>query len=395
MFRVAYVSAALTAVCLAVGTRHIAPFAALVLAMVAVCEFTRAREMASIVRGVVVMSANLLVWILIFIYRIPAETRPEYPPLPAFIPVLAALLLFSLQAVAMWTQSIVRRQRISAFQAGEVLIAFTLLVCAILWLVPETGFAIVGLLCMALTATCYLVAFGPFGQQALARNFRIFVVWSSLLFVAALFILAPASVAASLLGLAGLVGIVLASRFRVPGMGLQGVVYLTTAGVISGMLPFAFRALAGQMPGAPSWPILLVVVSALLSCAAAAEVPSESPYRQSLHLIPAVLASVGGSALIIRALSGLLSSRITLDVFHIALLRTITLCLVSLLLAWICARFHRLQLRRIAYLVLIFVAAKLLFEDLPHGKMVFIAASIVVVALTLLGVPRLSRMRLG
>jgi hypothetical protein len=47
---------------------------------------------------------------------------------------------------------------------------------------------------------------------------------------------------------------------------------------------------------------------------------------------------------------------------------------------------------RIAYAALAFVAAKLLFEDLRHGRMEFIAASIFLFAVTLLGVPRLARM---
>ena len=56
------------------------------------------------------------------------------------------------------------------------------------------------------------------------------------------------------------------------------------------------------------------------------------------------------------------------------------------------SRWRRLEMTRVAYAAVAFVAAKLLFEDLRHGRMEFIAASIFVFALTLIGVPQLARM---
>jgi predicted tellurium resistance membrane protein TerC len=52
-------------------------------------------------------------------------------------------------------------------------------------------------------------------------------------------------------------------------------------------------------------------------------------------------------------------------------------------------------MRYLAYGALAFLAAKLLFEDLRHGHMEFIAASIFVFAITLIAVPRLVRMGKG
>ena len=46
---------------------------------------------------------------------------------------------------------------------------------------------------------------------------------------------------------------------------------------------------------------------------------------------------------------------------------------------------------RLAYVALAFVAVKLLFEDLRHGHMAFIAGSIFLFAVTLIAVPRLVR----
>jgi hypothetical protein len=78
-------------------------------------------------------------------------------------------------------------------------------------------------------------------------------------------------------------------------------------------------------------------------------------------------------------------------VFHVAFIRTSILCALALALAFAGSRLRRLELKRIAYAALGLLAAKLVFEDLRHGHMGFIAASIFLFALTLIAVPRLAR----
>ena len=75
----------------------------------------------------------------------------------------------------------------------------------------------------------------------------------------------------------------------------------------------------------------------------------------------------------------------------IAFVRTLVICAVALTLAYCGSRWQRKELAWIAYATLAFVAAKLLFEDLRHGQLVFIAASIFLFAVTLILVPRLVR----
>jgi hypothetical protein len=84
---------------------------------------------------------------------------------------------------------------------------------------------------------------------------------------------------------------------------------------------------------------------------------------------------------------------VNLEVHHIAFIRTLTLCAVSGAFAFGGAHWGRLEMKRVAYTILAFVAAKLLFEDLRHGRMEFIAGSIFLFALTLIAVPRLLRTR--
>jgi len=75
----------------------------------------------------------------------------------------------------------------------------------------------------------------------------------------------------------------------------------------------------------------------------------------------------------------------------VAFIRTLIICAMALGLAFAGSHWRRLELRRLAYAGLALVAAKLVYEDLRHGHMGFIAGSIFLFALTLIGVPRLTR----
>jgi uncharacterized membrane protein YhaH (DUF805 family) len=95
--------------------------------------------------------------------------------------------------------------------------------------------------------------------------------------------------------------------------------------------------------------------------------------------------------MLVQGLLWIAAPRIAPDVFHIAFIRTLTICAVALALAFCGSRWQRMELSWLAYATLVFVAAKLLFEDLRHGRLEFIAASIFLFALTLIAVPRLAR----
>jgi len=77
---------------------------------------------------------------------------------------------------------------------------------------------------------------------------------------------------------------------------------------------------------------------------------------------------------------------------HLAFLRTLTICVAILALAFSGSHWRRLELTRIGYIALALVAVKLVFEDLRLGHLEFIAASIFLFAITLIAVPRIVRM---
>jgi hypothetical protein len=137
--------------------------------------------------------------------------------------------------------------------------------------------------------------------------------------------------------------------------------------------------------------VWIIAFSAVASYSVEKDSPGDKWTRQALHLIPALLAVAAICALLMSGLLALATLAISLDVHHIAFLRTFVISAMSLCLAFAGSRWGRLSMTRMAYIALIFVAAKLLFEDLRHGHMEFIAGSIFLFAITLIAVPRLVR----
>jgi predicted tellurium resistance membrane protein TerC len=78
---------------------------------------------------------------------------------------------------------------------------------------------------------------------------------------------------------------------------------------------------------------------------------------------------------------------------HLAFIRTLTLCAVALALAFSGAHWRRLELTRLGFAVLVLLAVKLVAEDLRHGHLGYTAASICLVAFTLIAVPRVGHTR--
>jgi hypothetical protein len=166
---------------------------------------------------------------------------------------------------------------------------------------------------------------------------------------------------------------------------------LVTASIASGLLDYDFHSLAGTLPDTVSVAACIVAVCALVCYAGSRPVQGESHFRQFLRVIPAALAACTLTALLLKMLLALVALRFMPGVHHVAFVRTFSICAVALGLAYAGVRTHRPELTQITYGALVFVAAKLIFEDLRHGHFEFIAASIFLFAISLMIVPRLSR----
>jgi hypothetical protein len=181
---------------------------------------------------------------------------------------------------------------------------------------------------------------------------------------------------------------------RIGGLTLRfhSLAFLVAAAITSGLLDYAFNALAGTPPVLLGAGAGLVSACTVVCFALGERGPQESWKQQILQLAKAALALFALAALLVEGISFLVFQGATPDAPHIAFVRTLILCAVAFALAFSGSRWGRAELTRIAYATVALVAVKLLVEDLRHGRLEFIAASIFLFALTLIAVPWLARM---
>jgi len=387
---VANVTAAVVALGLAVATHDLGPFLGALLLMVLCGEIAAACRLELSQRPLVAAITDLGVWGLIFIYSGPAAARAGYPEVGALKLLAPACLLFLVYAASIVVKTLVQKRPISVFETGQTLIAFLLAACTLLYFAPAAGAPVLAAACLALSAASYTAVFVFFAGEGQGRNYHVFASWSvALLLAGSLLCFAPPGLSL-FLGAAAIVTTLLGTRLHRTTLQVHGLLYLVAAAIASGLPVYTFRALAGALPASPSWTVFLVCAVAI-ACYRAAKPAGAEWTQRLLHLVPAAIAVCGLAALLVQGLLGLLALVLVPDVYHIAFIRTLITCALALLLAYSGSRWQRTELNWIAWATLTFVAAKLLFEDLRHGNLVFIAASIFLFAVTLMAVPRLTR----
>ena len=389
VFWVAQGAAAIIALTLSIATHALMPFLAALLLMMLICEYAVAHHRGHGIRTLVAAVADVAVWTLIFIYSGPQSVRTDYPALGVTALVAPACLLFLINGVSLVMKTMLRGQSVTIIEAFQAVVAFLLTASSVLFFAPPAGVVALGFVCLILSGACYAAAFLRFRSAAERRNFNVFAVWSAGLFLVGTLWTLPTNWMAACLGVAALVVIVLGVRLECMTLDFHGVVYLTAAVVVSGLLEYTLNVLTGSLPDKPVWSIVLVSICAVLSYAAGKEREGESWQHQILHFVPALLAACAVAALMAQGLLGLVAHFMIPEAVHVAFARTFTVCTVALVLAFGGSRWHRLEMTRIAYAALFFEAIKLLFEDLRSGQMGFAAASIFLFAVTLIGVPRL------
>jgi hypothetical protein len=392
VFWVANVTAAVVAVALSIATCQLDPFIATLLVMVLFSEWAAGHERGSGVRLLVAAAADLSIWSLIFIYASPQSTRGDYPLLGMPVLLAPSFVLFLIYAVSVALKTMVFHREITVFETLQSMIAFLLAGSSLLYFGPQNGAIWLGILCMILSSASYAAAFVLFDRLPERRNYQVFSGWSALLFLSGSLMCLPLVWLSASVGGAAVGATLLGARLNRRSLQLHGMLFLLTASAVSGLLHYALVVLAGTLPAAPSVSICVVAICAILSFAVGEFCLGEDWKQQMLHGVVAVVAISASTALLVQGLMGLIGLGMNPGAHHLAFIRTLTICLAALALAFSGAHWHRMELTRIGYASLVLVAAKLVFEDLRLGHLEFIAASIFLFAVTLISVPRLARM---
>jgi hypothetical protein len=385
-------AAAALALALLVATYEVVPFAAVLLAMAALSEFTTLRGHETGVRALVAFAADLALSIVIYVYASPAAARPDYPEIaPAALLALLSVL-FLIFAVGVLVRTVGRKDPASTFAVVQTTIAFLLAASAFLSFGSPASIVALGSLCIALAAAGYAAALVLFGAQPDPRNQSVFAAWSALLLLAGSLLALPAGFAALLLGLSALAALLVSRRLRKPALELHGLLWLLAAATVSGLLQYIAQTLAATLPGAPGW---AMAAPALCAIACLIVLPAEEHLewrRAAVRFSYALLATATITAAAARLMIYLLTFALPPAAHHLAFLRMAALCAVSAAFAFYGARTCRAELTRIGYTLLALAALKLLLEDVRHGNLAFIAAAIFLFALTLIAVPRIARL---
>jgi hypothetical protein len=229
------------------------------------------------------------------------------------------------------------------------------------------------------------------GDSGERRNALVFANWSGALLLAGSLISLPQHWQGPWLGVAAVAATIAGTRLMWLTLEVHGVVFLLTAAAISGLLNEIISGLAGTTAGSPAWSVLAVTACAIACYAGLKPCEQKAWMRQAIAIVFAAMAMGAVAALLVEGLVGLIALKMIPGAHHLAFVRTFTVCAATLALAFSGAHWRRRELTRIGYAALALVAVKLVFEDLRHGHLAFIAASIFLFAVTLIVVPRVAR----
>ena len=383
--------AVVTTAALGFATHRVLPFIVALLIALFVSEIARMQQLAQPVWALMVLVADAALWALIFIYAGPQDARAAYPELSSSALIALACALFAISGLSVAVRVARYESRISVFETIQLMIAFLLAVGAVLYFAPQAGVTILGVCCLALSGCLYLASFRYLRGFSDRRDLRVFSAWSAALLMAGSLWSLSRTGAAILMAIAAVAAIYSAARMEPEILKLHGVAFLLGAVSASGFPRYIFDVLAGSPAHHPAAALWIVSVCAVLTSLLIGRTV-EDAWQKALEFVPVLVAVSALIAFFVHGVLAGIAMVITMDAHHIAFLRTFTMCLASLALAFGGSRWGRTELTHLAYVVLAFVAAKLLFEDLRHGHMEFTAGSIALFAIALIAAPRLVRL---
>jgi len=387
---IAQAVAMLTTAALGFTTLQSLPFMTALLIALGISEFARSRDLPQPLWPLLVLVADTAVLAMLFIYSGSAETRALYPVLSTAALIAPPSTLFVMNAASIAVRLVAHTCRIMILETLQLMISFGLMAATLFLFAPARGAIIIGIVCLILSACSYACALRYLAPRAERRSFRIVALWSAALLVAGSIGALPLQGAAALLSAAAITATYLAKRTEPETLEFHGTLFVLSASVTAGLPAYLYSCVAGTPPH--SLPAIIPVVSA---CAIVVLVlGSSSPETVSqrlLHLLRASIPVCAFSALLIHGALTLAGTLFAPGAHHVAFLRTLAMCAVAFAIAFTGSRWARPELTQLAWAALAVVGVKLLLEDLRHGHMGLVAASIAIFAVTLMSVPRMVR----
>lgn len=380
-----------TALALIIGTRELVPLTAALLAVAAAAEVAACLGHRLSLRAVPALAADFAVWLLVYVLTSSGGVPEGYHPVsPATITTLC-LALAAIYGSSIGVRSFGLRQRITLFEVGQGVLAFTLAAYGAMRATQGSAAAALGALFLLLAAACYWGALSRFTEEAYTRNRRVSANWAAALLLAGGFLLFPANFQVPILCLLAAAAAFVYTRTRKLSLGLHASFYLVAAAAVSALPAYAASALAGNVPGAADWTVWIVLISAVVCYAVGSRGGEDQGKRRLLWVVPATLVGFAGAALAVAAIVGLFAGRMELGASRLSVVRTIVNCALALVLGFLGSRWKRVELGWVAYAAVAFGTLKLLFEDLRFGNAASLVVSLLFYGLILILLPRWTR----
>jgi hypothetical protein len=380
-----------TALGLLVATRDPLPFGLALVSIAALVELASSQVRMPGLRIAIGIPLNLALLTLLYL-----ASRPEgFPPEYIAIPRLTVLALFAVSAsiclAGTFTRTLRMQAGVSFLDVGQSAVTFGLLWVAILYLGVPAEAKLLGVCCLVLAAAFYFGALFIHRIRTSSHKFHTYSIWAGALFLIGSALAIPQSTLSPWLSLSAVIATGLGVRFKLLTFGFHGFCFLIGAQISSGLARNAILLLAGNVPSAlPSviwWAAIGLGACCLLLALRGVEVRGIGILRVCYFANVSLLLS----AFSVFAAVLILQPGIAVGLSGLSLVRSIVICVVTLLMAVLSARSKLKELMWVAYATIGLGTLKLIFEDLRLGSTGSFALSLLAFGVVLALVPRIVR----
>jgi hypothetical protein len=383
-------TAAVLSILLIFFSRDIVPYLVVLLIAASISELAAGGQRWRSLRALVAPAVDVATWTLVYVFSLPNSTRADYVPVPTAILLALPTLLFLMYGISLGYQTLWAGRPATVFEIVQTMVCLGMTGMSWFWFGHAAGLLAFGVACWFLALAAYGATFLSFNRGAM-RNYRLYAVWSAALVVAGGVLLLSPPVAAMLVSVVAVATAWTGLRLRRLMPGYQCIVYLAAAAFLSGLTQWLACCVGGTIPAGPGWAECVVAASVLLCFGIVERYSGE---QWNLKLLKSLLTLLAVSTVVAASIFGVVKLAIRGElpnVSHVAVVRTLMVCIFALLLAYAGSKWRRRELIWTAYGALAFVTVKLLLEDLRHSQSGSIAISIFLYAVALIVVPRLGR----
>ena len=378
------------AVALAFATHDPAVFLMVLMLLAALTEFATLKVDTIGQRALNSAAIDFALWATLFIYAGNAASRVDYAALSNQVLILLSLIPLLIYVASVLAKTAILGKRILLFECAQLGAVFILASIGLIEFGSASGQLLLGIICISFAILSYALAFTRFDKIEARRNTHVFASWSVALILGGCWLLLNANGTGALLSLIAVLAIVLGAKRL--SLGFHGFIYLAAAAIVSGLAAFIVNVLVGSFPSTTAWPVWICVLAALAGYAAALRIQGEGWPQRALQLGTALLAVSTATAVLLFGIVGLAMNRVTAAEHHIDLVRTLTVCVLVLVLAFAGARWQRRELAWLDYGMLVLIGGKIVFSTPLHNHLSYFAATIFFYALTFILMPRMVKL---